>query len=75
MEFLKFEYGYFKIFSIESARSLPNLPKNHPCKNVHGHSFKVKIIIRGKVDKNTGFVMDFSKIDMAFKPLLSPTRP
>ena len=61
----------FKIFSIEAARSLPNLSKNHPCKNVHGHSFKVKVVVRGRVNKNTGFVMDFSEIDEAFKPNIS----
>ena len=61
----------FKIFSIEAARSLPNLPNNHPCKNVHGHSFKVKIVVRGRVNENTGFVIDFSEIDLAFKPLVT----
>lgn len=60
----------FKIFSIEAARSLPNLPDDHPCKNVHGHSFKVKIVLRGKVNKKTGFVIDFSEIDKSFQPLL-----
>tara|TARA_B100000900_G_C20524646_1_gene693649 strand:- start:344 stop:700 length:357 start_codon:yes stop_codon:yes gene_type:complete len=58
-----------KIFSIEAARSLPNLPQNHPCNNIHGHSFKVKIIVRGLVNEQTGFVIDFSEIDTAFKPI------
>ena len=67
---LNFNMDIFKKFSIEAARSLPNLTKNHPCRNIHGHSFKVKIVVRGRVNKNTGFVMDFSEIDEAFKPLL-----
>ena len=33
----------YKIFAIEAARSLPNLPDGHPCKNIHGHSFKIII--------------------------------
>ena len=59
----------YKIFKIESARSLPNLPDGHPCKNIHGHSFKIKISVNGNVDEKTGFVMDFSEIDSAFSPI------
>jgi len=58
-----------KTFSIEAARSLPNLPEGHPCKNVHGHSFKITLTVSGDVDPHTGFVMDFGDIDAAFKPI------
>ena len=63
----------FRIFSIEAARSLPNLPDKHPCKNIHGHSFKIIITIEGDIDKKTGFVMDFNDIDIAFKPIFKMT--
>ena len=59
----------FKTFSIDAARSLPNLPDGHPCKNVHGHSFKITITVSGNVNTHTGFVMDFVDIDTAFGPL------
>tara|TARA_B100001996_G_C18384562_1_gene486682 strand:- start:37 stop:393 length:357 start_codon:yes stop_codon:yes gene_type:complete len=59
----------YKIFAIESARSLPNLPDNHPCKNIHGHSFKVIITVDGEIQKNSGFVMDFKDIDLAFESI------
>ena len=59
----------YKTFAIEAARSLPNLPDGHPCQKVHGHSFKVTITVEGDIDQNTGFVMDFSDIDSAFKPI------
>ena len=59
----------YKTFPIEAARSLPNLPDGHPCKNVHGHSFKITITVCGEVDEHTGFVLDFSNIDAAFKPI------
>ena len=61
----------FKTFTIEAARSLPNLPDGHPCKNIHGHSFKITITVTGDVDNKTGFVMDFGDIDETFNPLLS----
>lgn len=30
-------------FSFESAQSLPQLPKTHPCSQIHGHSYFVKV--------------------------------
>ena len=60
----------FKTFSIEAARSLPNLSDGHPCKNVHGHSFKITIIVQGTSNEKSGFVIDFSEIDLSFKPIL-----
>ena len=41
----------YKIFTIEAARSLPNLPDDHPCKNIHGHSFKIIITASGDIQK------------------------
>ena len=61
----------FKTFTIEAARFLPNLLDGHPCKNIHGHSFKITITVTGNVDNKTGFVMDFGDIDETFNPLHS----
>ena len=60
----------YKNFNIESARSLPNVPKTHPCYNVHGHSFKIKISVKQKIDKTTGFIIDFQEIEDAFHPIM-----
>ena len=59
----------YKKFNIESARSLPNLPKTHPCHKIHGHSFKIIISVEGQIDKQSGFVMDFQIIENAFQPI------
>ena len=58
----------YKKFNIESARSIPNLPKTHPCHHIHGHSFKIIISVKGPVNKQNGFVTDFQDIDDAFNP-------
>ncbi len=34
-------------FTVEAAQSLPHLPGNHPCKVLHGHSYRLEI---GAVD-------------------------
>ena len=58
----------FKEFTFESAHWLPNVPEGHKCARMHGHSFKVRITIRGPVLDTLGWVADFSDIKSAFEP-------
>lgn len=59
----------FKIFTLEAAHRLPNVPEGHKCARLHGHSFRVEVQVSGEVDAHTGWVMDFADIKQAFKPL------
>ena len=59
----------FKIFKFDAAHRLPNVRQGHKCSQLHGHSFRVAIHIRGQVDPISGWVMDFADIVEAFKPL------
>lgn len=58
----------FKEFTFEAAHRLPNVPKDHKCYRLHGHSFRVEIHVRGPVADDTGWVQDFADIKQAFKP-------
>ena len=58
-----------KIFQIEAAHRLPNVPEGHKCARMHGHSFRVEIHVEGPVDPRFGWVMDYADIKAAFKPL------
>lgn len=59
----------FKEFSIEAAHRLPNVPDGHKCARLHGHSFQVRIAVAGPVGDESGWVLDFAEIKVAFKPL------
>ena len=59
----------FKIFRIEAAHRLPNVPAGHKCANLHGHSFAVELVVSGELGADTGWVMDFSEVKQAFQPL------
>ena len=58
-----------KTFQFEAAHLLPRLPKSHKCRRLHGHSFKVDIVIAGPCDPKLGWVMDYADISAAFRPL------
>ena len=59
----------YKDITFEAAHLLPNLPDNHKCSRLHGHSFLIRITIDGPVDKQTGWVQDFADIKKVFKPI------
>ena len=59
----------YKAFHIEAAHRLPNLPPEHKCSRLHGHSFRVEIHVTGTVDPKTGWIMDFADLKLAFGPV------
>lgn len=59
----------YRVFYIEAAHRLPNVPPGHKCARLHGHSFRVEIHVRGPVGERSGWVMDFADIKEAFRPL------
>lgn len=60
----------FKEFTFEAAHRLPNLPPEHKCSRLHGHSFRVRVCVAGAVDERTGWVMDFGDIKAVCKPVI-----
>ena len=60
----------YKEFTFDAAHSLPNVPEGHKCGRLHGHTYRVQIHVSGPVGEHSGWVMDFSDIKTAFKPIL-----
>ena len=60
----------FKEFTFEAAHRLPNLPAEHKCSRLHGHSFRIVIHVSGDLDDDKGWVMDFADVKAAFAPIL-----
>ena len=59
----------FKIFTVEAAHHLPNVPEGHKCRRLHGHSFRIEIHVAGPVPEQTGWIMDFADLTRAFQPV------
>jgi 6-pyruvoyltetrahydropterin/6-carboxytetrahydropterin synthase len=59
----------YKVFTLEAAHRLPNLPPEHKCARLHGHSFRVEVHVNGDIGAESGWVMDFADIKAAFDPL------
>jgi 6-pyruvoyltetrahydropterin/6-carboxytetrahydropterin synthase len=59
-----------KTFQFEAAHRLPNVPPTHKCARLHGHSFRVEIVVSGECDPKFGWLMDYAEISEAFRPIL-----
>jgi 6-pyruvoyltetrahydropterin/6-carboxytetrahydropterin synthase len=59
----------FKEVTFEAAHRLPNLPPDHKCSRLHGHSYRVALHVEGPVTEAEGWVVDFADIGEAFAPL------
>ena len=56
-----------KQFTFDSAHFLHNYVGK--CANLHGHTYKLEVIIEGEVDEN-GMVVDFVDVDRVVKEVI-----
>lgn len=59
-----------RTFRFEAAHRLTGVPPEHKCARLHGHSFKVDVLVRGPVDPATGWLMDFGDLKKIVQPLI-----
>jgi queuosine biosynthesis protein QueD len=57
-----------KTFRFEASHLLPKHPGK--CSRLHGHSWVLHVETEGKVNQDTGLVMDYGEISAAVKPLV-----
>ncbi|HUS90225.1 MAG TPA: 6-carboxytetrahydropterin synthase QueD [Phycisphaerae bacterium] len=60
-----------RTFRFEAAHALPNVPAEHKCRRLHGHSYRVDIHVTGPIDPEKGWVMDFGDVKRAVEPVLA----
>lgn len=57
-------------FLFEAAQTLPRVPEGHKCGRMHGHSFRIEIVVEGEVDPHTGWIYDHARIAGVVRPLI-----
>ncbi|HEY6797078.1 MAG TPA: 6-carboxytetrahydropterin synthase [Kineosporiaceae bacterium] len=61
-----------KTFSFSASHSLPDLPVGHQCARLHGHNYRVEVVLRAEDLSPPGFVTDFADLS-PFKTYLQAT--
>jgi 6-pyruvoyltetrahydropterin/6-carboxytetrahydropterin synthase len=60
----------YKEFSFDSAHFLPYVPDGHKCKNMHGHTYRLRVFIEGQPDARLGWIMDFKELKDALSGVI-----
>jgi 6-pyruvoyltetrahydropterin/6-carboxytetrahydropterin synthase len=60
----------FKQFTFDSAHFLPNVPDGHKCKEIHGHTYHLKVFIEGDLVPHLEWVMDFAELKGVIVPVI-----
>lgn len=58
-----------KSFTFEAAHWLPTFPEDHKCRRLHGHSYRVDVLVAGEVDERLGYLVDYGDIKAACEPV------
>ncbi len=58
-----------KQFDFEAAHFLPTFPEDHKCRRLHGHSFRVEVVVEGDVDPAEGYLVDYGDLKAAIEPV------
>lgn len=57
-------------YRFEAAHRLPKVPPGHRCARLHGHSYKLEIVISGETAEESGWLLDFYDLDRAVQPIV-----
>ncbi len=64
------EMQIYKTLKFDAAHRLTGVPPTHKCSAMHGHGFEIEVHLKGEIDPQTGFVMDFGDLSKICEPVL-----
>jgi 6-pyruvoyltetrahydropterin/6-carboxytetrahydropterin synthase len=60
----------YKEFAFDSAHFLPHVPDGHKCKNIHGHTYHLRVYIKGESGEHDGWIIDFKELKDIVSPVI-----
>ena len=58
-----------KTFDFDAAHKLPSVPSGHKCGHLHGHTYRVSVILEGAPTDKDGWFLDYADIYDAWQPI------
>ena len=58
-----------KTFDFDAAHYLPHVCEGHKCGRMHGHTYRVSIILEGEPDAHMGWFLDYAEVAKAWAPI------
>jgi 6-pyruvoyltetrahydropterin/6-carboxytetrahydropterin synthase len=55
-------YTISKQFTFSASHQLKGLPEGHPCARLHGHNYRVEVVLSASTLNEVGFVKDYGEL-------------
>lgn len=52
----------YKEFAFDAAHFLPHVPPSHKCRAMHGHTYHLRVYVKGSPSEKPGWIMDFKEL-------------
>lgn len=59
-----------KSFTFDAAHWLPEVPEDHKCRRLHGHTYEVIVGLEGAIDPRLGWVVDYGEVSRVVDPVV-----
>lgn len=59
-----------KSFTFDAAHWLPEVPEDHKCRRLHGHTYEVVVGLEGATDPRLGWVVDYGEVSRVVDPVV-----
>lgn len=59
-----------KSFTFDAAHWLPEVPTDHKCRRLHGHTYEIVVGLEGELDARLGWVLDYGEVSRAVDPVV-----
>ena len=59
-----------RAFTFEAAHDLPSFPQGHKCRRLHGHSFRVEVVVEGEMPPDRHHLIDYGDIRAVVDPVI-----
>ena len=59
-----------KSFTFDAAHWLPEVPEDHKCRRLHGHTYELVVGLEGELDARLGWVVDYGEVSRAVDPVV-----
>lgn len=60
----------YKEFTFDAAHFLPNVPEGHKCRQLHGHTYSLKVFVTGQLTPPEQWIIDFGDLKAIVNPII-----
>lgn len=58
-------------YHFSASHQLERMPEGHKCRRLHGHNYRVEVVLTGQISPADEMLMDFADLDCIVAPVIA----